>query len=107
MRIQTGLFILAGLLLWGAAEAQQVEFNYEGRVIVDGLPYGGPGYFKFAIVDPKGNLTLWSNDATLFNADERVSLCMWFSDTRLAGSFKALKLDREIANPGLQGLQSH
>lgn len=31
--------------------AQQVEFNYNGRVNVDGRPFDGTGYFKFALVD--------------------------------------------------------
>jgi len=44
--------------------AQEVEFNYEGRVSVDGLPYTGPGYFKFAIVNGDGSITYWSNDGT-------------------------------------------
>ncbi len=70
MRIQTGLFILAGFLLVGAIHAQQVEFNYEGRVMVDGLPFDGQGHFKLAIVNKNGSLTLWSNDATSIAGEE-------------------------------------
>ncbi len=70
MRIQTGLFILTGFLLVGAIHAQQVEFNYEGRVMVDGMPFDGPGHFKFAIVNPEGTLSLWSNDATSTTGEE-------------------------------------
>lgn len=54
----------------GATHAQQVEFNYEGRILVDGLPFSGPGHFKFAIVNREGNLTLWSNDASSAAGEE-------------------------------------
>jgi hypothetical protein len=47
------------------AIAQEVEFNYEGLVKLDGIPYNGPGYFKFAIVNQQGDVTLWSNDGTV------------------------------------------
>ena len=35
--------------------------GYHGRVMVDGSPYDGTGYFKFALVNSTG-LILWSND---------------------------------------------
>jgi hypothetical protein len=37
--------------------------SYQGQVTVDGAPYNGAGYFKFAVVDQDGNTT-WSNDGT-------------------------------------------
>jgi hypothetical protein len=70
MRIHASICILAGLLLAGAVQAQQVEFNYEGRVLVDGLPFDGPGHFKFAFVNKNGNLSLWSNDASSAAGEE-------------------------------------
>ena len=38
--------------------------SYQGKVTVDGNPYTGDGYFKFAIVNQAGNLTYWSNDGS-------------------------------------------
>jgi hypothetical protein len=38
--------------------------SYQGRVAVDDSPYGGTGYFKFAVVDAAGDTTHWSNDGT-------------------------------------------
>jgi hypothetical protein len=41
--------------------------NYQGTVHVDGSPFTGPGYFKFAIVDSAtgdGSTNYWANDAT-------------------------------------------
>ncbi len=38
--------------------------SYQGRVQVDGAPFTGTGYFKFAVVNAAGNITYWSNDGT-------------------------------------------
>ena len=40
--------------------------NYQGTVQVDGKPYTGTGYFKFAIVGSStgGGANFWSNDGT-------------------------------------------
>ncbi len=35
--------------------------SYQGRVLVNGQPYEGTGYFKFAIVDSQGKYT-WNSD---------------------------------------------
>ncbi|HEY54074.1 MAG TPA: hypothetical protein G4N94_11515 [Caldilineae bacterium] len=35
--------------------------SYQGRITVDGQPYDGAGYFKFAVVDSAGAV-VWSND---------------------------------------------
>jgi hypothetical protein len=37
---------------------------YQGEVRVSGVPYNGPGYFKFALVNQAGITTYWSNDGT-------------------------------------------
>jgi len=60
------------LLLAGAGEvsAKQVEFNYQGRVKVNGQPFNGLGNFKFAIVDAPGSVSYWSNDGTSLSGSE-------------------------------------
>ena len=74
------LVILAALLtaLWttgaaganvpAAAESAPTVLNYQGIVMVDDEPFGGPfGYFKFAIVDAdsgNGSTNYWANDGT-------------------------------------------
>jgi len=70
MKTHLILAILCLSVLAGSVQAQQVEFNYEGLVKVDGLPYTGSGYFKFAIVNDIGDLSLWSNDGTSTTGDE-------------------------------------
>jgi N-acetylneuraminic acid mutarotase len=44
--------------------------SYQGRVNVGGIPFDDKGYFKFAIVDPAGPETLWSNDGSSAGGDE-------------------------------------
>ena len=53
--------------------ASEVEFNYEGRISENGLPYTGKGYFKFAIITESTSLSLWSNDGTSTIGDEPTS----------------------------------
>ncbi|HZU87195.1 MAG TPA: hypothetical protein VFF78_06905 [Anaerolineaceae bacterium] len=38
--------------------------SYQGLVKVDGQPFTGTGYFKFAIVSANGSVSHWSNDNT-------------------------------------------
>ena len=38
--------------------------SYQGQVSLDGRPFDGTGYFKFAIVDAGGSTTYWSNDGS-------------------------------------------
>ena len=42
--------------------AQEVEFNYNGRVKVNGQMFSGHGQFKFALVSKDGEATFWTND---------------------------------------------
>ena len=64
-----GLCIL--LAITGAVFADdQVMFNYQGRVRVQGTAFNGTGYFKFAIVNNPGTITLWSNDGTSVGGSE-------------------------------------
>ncbi len=44
--------------------------SYQGRVQVDGVPFTGTGYFKFAVVNAAGNITYWSNDGTSSGGSE-------------------------------------
>ncbi len=38
--------------------------SYQGEVRVNGDPYAGAGYFKFAVVNAGGDTSYWSNDGT-------------------------------------------
>jgi hypothetical protein len=76
MKSKIGAILCAVFLLtWvGAAFAEeQVMFNYQGRVRVQGTAFNGTGYFKFAIVNNAGNVTLWSNDGTSVGGSEPVA----------------------------------
>ena len=71
MKLQLTLTIFAVLAIATVAGAQQVEFNYEGRILVEDVPFTGDGYFKFAIISKKtGGITIWSNDGTSTTGDE-------------------------------------
>jgi len=65
--MKTKAFIMVMLftvILMGSLCAEDVMFNYQGRVKVQGTLFSGTGYFKFAIVNNAGNETMWSNDGT-------------------------------------------
>ena len=53
----------APLLAPQAAGAPELV-AYQGEVRIDGVPYNGDGYFKFAVVRALGATTVWSNDGT-------------------------------------------
>jgi len=74
--------------------------KYQGQVTVDGNPYTGNGYFKFAIVDQVGTTTYWSNDGTSTTADEPVA-AMTLAVSN--GLFNVLLGDTSLANT-TQGL---
>jgi len=44
--------------------------SYQGRVTVDGIPYNGSGFFKFAVVNAAGDTTYWSNDGSASGGGE-------------------------------------
>jgi hypothetical protein len=52
----------ASPLLQGSGSPTVV--SYQGVVEEGGAPYTGTGYFKFALVDPAGTTSYWSNDGT-------------------------------------------
>ena len=61
--------LVALLLFWGACcvplHAQVPNLlNYQGFVTVGGTGFNGTGQFNFALVDPAGTTTYWSNDGT-------------------------------------------
>ncbi len=61
----TSFFIVLSLVFQSSIEAAPGMINYQGKVEVNGEPYGEtgpePGYFMFAIVDGMGEI-LWTND---------------------------------------------
>jgi hypothetical protein len=70
MKNRLAMLILCLSLFAVTAQAQQVEFNYEGRVRVDGLAYTGEAYFKFAIMNASKSVALWSNDLSSVTGEE-------------------------------------
>lgn len=65
LRWMMGLAIFLGAVAPGFAGS---EFNYQGQVSVDGVPFNGTGQFKLAIVNENKDSTHWSNDGTSVNA---------------------------------------
>lgn len=47
--------------------------SYQGQVTVNGQPYNGTGYFKFAVVNAAGTTTFWSNDGTAISGNEPIT----------------------------------
>jgi hypothetical protein len=60
----TGLVLAKEALLAPAGDTVPTVISYQGEVLVDGEPYTGTGYFKFAVVNAFGNYSYWSNDGT-------------------------------------------
>ncbi len=69
--------------------------NYQGRVAVDSVNFDGAGSFKFALVNPTGDTTFWSNDGTSTIGDEPTNAV---SLTVTNGLYSVLLGDTEIAN---------
>ena len=60
-------------LLFGLASLAQAAppiLNYSGQVAVDGSPFNGTAYLKFAFVDGSGQFSYWSHDGTSANGSE-------------------------------------
>ena len=96
MSVKKMVVLCAFCLLATSAGAQQVEFNYEGRVLVDNIPVSGDGYFKFAIITKQaGGTTQWSNDLTSTTGDElAAAVIVDVSD----GIFNVIIGDASLAN---------
>ena len=57
--------VLVFSMMFGGVNAQNnVMFNYQGKVKIQGVSFNGTGQFKFAIVNNPGTESLWSNDNT-------------------------------------------
>lgn len=84
-RLTTGMTLLTvvialGLIAGGIYVVREVAaqseatvpsmVSYQGVVSVDGVPFDGIGYFKFAIVDGAGTISFWSNDGTSSGGSE-------------------------------------
>ncbi|MDA7823607.1 SUMF1/EgtB/PvdO family nonheme iron enzyme [Opitutales bacterium] len=64
---------LSFLLLFGLASLAHAAppiLNYSGQVAVDGSPFTGTAYLKFAFVDGSGQFSYWSHDGTSANGSE-------------------------------------
>ena len=57
-------FITFLFFLLPQTQAVPPVLNYSGQIAVDGEPFNGAGFFKFALVNSGGNVTYWSNDGT-------------------------------------------
>jgi hypothetical protein len=68
-KIASVLFFLCSVTLVLHAQVPQV-INYQGRVIVGTTTFNGTGQFKFALVDPGGSTSFWSNDGTSTGGSE-------------------------------------
>lgn len=64
IKVLSSILICAVVGSASFAFADDVTFNYQGRVKVHGQPYNGTGQFKFSIVTTSGTSTLWTNDST-------------------------------------------
>jgi hypothetical protein len=69
--------------------------SYQGQVSLDGRPFDGTGYFKFAIVDPSVPETFWSNDGSS-GAGEEPELPVRLTVT--GGLFNVLLGDPSVEN---------
>jgi hypothetical protein len=61
-------FLLFGLA--SLAHAAPPILNYSGQVAVDGSPFTGTAYLKFAFVNGSGQFSYWSQDGTSANGSE-------------------------------------
>jgi N-acetylneuraminic acid mutarotase len=89
--------VLAGAVPQRASSATLVPTmaSFQGQVKVDGTPFEGKGYLKFAIVDRDGGRTLWSNDGTSEGGGEpRFDVQLPVS----AGLFNVLLGDTSVPN---------
>jgi hypothetical protein len=75
------LLLLAGLALVAVSGATSGDASptqggaptvvaYQGEVRLDGAPYTGDAYVKFAVVNADGDTTYWSNDGTSANGGQ-------------------------------------
>ncbi len=72
--LRKGLILIMVTLALSLTQAIMADvpevIDYHGMVKVDGIPFNGSGYFKFAIVDSAGTTSYWSNDGTSVTGSE-------------------------------------
>jgi hypothetical protein len=68
--VVVGLAIAGPLTNSDALATAPSVVSYQGQIMVGGVPFGGTGHFKFAIVNNAGDITYWSNDGTSTNGQE-------------------------------------
>jgi hypothetical protein len=58
--------LIGSLTLSAALNAQVVpnQLSYQGHVAVNGVDFDGTGEFKFALINPDGSVSHWSNDGS-------------------------------------------
>jgi hypothetical protein len=76
---------------------------YQGEVRLSGAAYTGDGHFKFAVVNPAGDISYWSNDGTSTGGGEPATavvlpvsqglFSVLLGDTTLVGMTDALTAD--------------
>ena len=69
----SNLFLTTLLFLLNAAivrAADNIEFNFQGRIFSGGQPINGTAQVKFALIDTSGTTSVWSNDETSVAAGE-------------------------------------
>jgi hypothetical protein len=65
MKLIFASIILAGVALTSAVQGQvPSQLSYQGLVAVNGTNFNGNGHFKFALINPKGTVSHWSNDGS-------------------------------------------
>ena len=64
------LFLTLFFGLASLAQAAPPILNYSGQVAVDGSPFTGTAYLKFAFVNGSGQFSYWSHDGTSANGSE-------------------------------------
>lgn len=65
MNVATRVFVTSLFVFsCGALAAPMEEMDYQGKILVNDLPYTGSGFFKFAISDAGSTTNYWANDGT-------------------------------------------
>ena len=57
------VLLLSSVLAVSAQHVPQ-EIDYQGKILVNEVPYTGSGFFKFAVSDEAGTTNHWANDGT-------------------------------------------
>jgi hypothetical protein len=65
MKMPHGLWVVVlATLITTAGAAPPAELDYQGKVLINDLPYTGSGYFKFALANAAGTTNFWAQDGT-------------------------------------------